>query len=277
MASKAKSITGNKPKLKLVAVSGHPVNEPEAAAEVTAHEPSTGYSLSALRAELAVATDVQLECYRDVFRSYMDTVEREWRRRAEARELLEKQRRRAVVAASERIASGQLLVSEADTPVAYSYCGTSWKMTATAAARRGTPHLAGSDVCYAYGKPVPRHMVADDGLTITAAGRATNGSHMLKAALAVLDGGLRATMRPVLEEGEQLKLLREADNEADANAVAVMAGCGLRAGYLYRPIASKLAALLDAGLGASARVLQVENGRVNLILTGAAIDAALAG
>ena len=47
--------------------------------------------------------------------------------------------------------------------------------------------------------------------------------------------------------GGQVDFVREPDNPADANAVAVHDQAGRRIGYLFREIAAEYAALLDLG------------------------------
>ncbi len=274
MPKKNNTAEKTKPNLRLVAVSGAPVAEEQPATKKKAPDRPDPDSFRGLRAEVASMSDEDLLYFRAGMQADLDIIEREWRRREEARDLAENQRRRALVVASERLASGQILTSEAGTPLAFSYCGTAWILTAAAAARRGTPHLAGCDVCYAYGKPVPSEMVSADGITVAAAGQSQTGTEFLKVALAMIDG---ACQRPeTLEVGDALELRREPDNEADSNAVAAVTEAGVRVGYLYRPMAAKLAPLLDAGLAVSALVWRTRD-KVELALTGAAIDAALLG
>jgi hypothetical protein len=48
--------------------------------------------------------------------------------------------------------------------------------------------------------------------------------------------------------GEQVQLVREPDNAADRNAIAVHAAVGRRLGYLSREIAADYGGLMDLGL-----------------------------
>ncbi|SER41389.1 single-stranded-DNA-specific exonuclease RecJ [Parafannyhessea umbonata] len=62
-----------------------------------------------------------------------------------------------------------------------------------------------------------------------------------------------------LSEGDELGVERDADNEADPNAVRVCAS-GAQIGYLRRQIAASLAPAMDAGVAYQARVVEVTGG-----------------
>ncbi len=63
-----------------------------------------------------------------------------------------------------------------------------------------------------------------------------------------------------LAGGEELALVREPNNEADPNAIAVRRSDGRPLGYLRRQIAAALAPLMDAGATYTASVLEVTGG-----------------
>ena len=60
-----------------------------------------------------------------------------------------------------------------------------------------------------------------------------------------------------LAPGDRLQLLREANNPADANAIACLSADGAMLGYLSRAIAAQLAPLIDLGAAYHASVAQV--------------------
>lgn len=63
-----------------------------------------------------------------------------------------------------------------------------------------------------------------------------------------------------LRGGEELALVRQKDNPADENAIAVRTADGTQVGYLRRQIAAALAPLMDAGATYAARVSEVTGG-----------------
>lgn len=82
-----------------------------------------------------------------------------------------------------------------------------------------------------------------------------------------------------LSPGESLQLLREANNPADANAVACYTADGAMLGYLSRAIAAQLAPLMDLGARYLAKVEQVtgeadQTHGVNILVRNAAAQAA---
>lgn len=76
-----------------------------------------------------------------------------------------------------------------------------------------------------------------------------------------------------VRDGELLTLQREPGNRADANAVAVHAGCGTRVGYLPKRDAASLAPHMDAGMHARAVVVSAYGTDIGIEVLGPAARA----
>jgi hypothetical protein len=74
------------------------------------------------------------------------------------------------------------------------------------------------------------------------------GEHLeLCGRLATVVAGHRFQGTPAVP-GEPVQFVREPDNSADANAIAVHDAAGRRLGYLFRELAAEHAGLLDRGI-----------------------------